>query len=90
VRVGGDLVGRAVNAVLVPPQAARFAALTGTDLDRLVLNVSGWNKLVLLDQDRVFLFPRAAAGVEWFEREIAAYRALAQTGLTVVPRLLDR
>jgi len=86
--VGDDLVGRAVNAVLVPPQAARFASLTGVDLDRLVLNVGGWNKLVLLDRDRVFLFPRAAAGVEWFEREVAAYRALAQTGLTVVPRLL--
>jgi aminoglycoside phosphotransferase (APT) family kinase protein len=88
VPVGGDLIGRAVNAVLVPPQATRFAAVTGADLDRLVLNVSGWNKLVLLDRDRVFLFPRAAAGVEWFEREIAAYRALAQTGLAVLPRLL--
>ena len=88
--VRDDLVGRAVNAVLVPPQAARFATLAGVDLDRLVLNVGGWNKLVLLDQDRVFLFPRAAAGVEWFEREIDAYRALAPTGLTVVPRLLAR
>ena len=81
-------MGRAINAVLVPPQAARFAALVGADTDRLVLNVAGWNKLVLLDRDRVFLFPRSATGVEWFEREIAAYRALAGTGLTVVPRLL--
>jgi aminoglycoside phosphotransferase (APT) family kinase protein len=86
----GEIVGRAVNAVLVPPQAARFASLVGVDTDRLVLNVAGWNKLVLLDRDRVFLFPRAADGVEWFEREIAAYRTLAQTGLTVVPRLLGR
>jgi aminoglycoside phosphotransferase (APT) family kinase protein len=86
--VGGKIVGQAVNAVLVPPQAARFASLVGVDTDRLVLNVTGWNKLVLLDRDRVFLFPRSAAGVEWFEREIAAYRALAKTGLTVVPRLL--
>lgn len=89
-RVSRDLIGRAVNAVLIPPQAARFAALAGVDLDRLVLNVSGWNKLVLLDADRVFLFPRTAAGVEWFERELAAYRALAGARLTVVPRLLDR
>jgi aminoglycoside phosphotransferase (APT) family kinase protein len=86
--VAGEIVGRAVNAVLVPPQAARFASLVGVDTDRLVLNVAGWNKLVLLDRDRVFLFPRSATGVEWFEREIAAYRALAGTGLTVVPRLL--
>jgi aminoglycoside phosphotransferase (APT) family kinase protein len=88
--VGGDLVGRAVNAVLVPPQAERFASLVGVDLDRLVLNVSGWNKLVLVDSDRVFLFPRSAIGVEWFERELAAYRALARVQLSVVPRLQGR
>jgi aminoglycoside phosphotransferase (APT) family kinase protein len=88
--VSGDLVGRAVNAVLVPPQAERFASLVGVDLDRLVLNVSGWNKLVLADSDRVFLFPRSATGVEWFERELAAYRALARVQLSVVPRLLGR
>ena len=81
-------MGRPVNAVLVPPQAERFASLTGVDLGRLVLNVTGWNKLVLLDSDRVFLFPRSATGVEWFERELAAYRALANTQLSVVPRLL--
>jgi hypothetical protein len=75
--VSGDIVGRAVNAVLIPPQAERFASRAGVDLDRLVLNVSGWNKLVLVDSDRVFLFPRSAIGVEWFERELAAYRALA-------------
>jgi hypothetical protein len=74
--VSGDLVGRAVNAVLLPPQAERFASLVGVELDRLVLNVSGWNKLVLVDSERVFLFPRAASGVEWFERELAVYRAL--------------
>jgi aminoglycoside phosphotransferase (APT) family kinase protein len=28
----------------------------------------------------VFLFPRSADGVEWFERELAAYRALAEGG----------
>ena len=88
--VSGDIVGRPAGAVLIPPQAARFASLTGADPDRLVLNVTGWNKLVLLDADRVFLFPRAAAGVEWFERELAVYQALAQTGLEIVPRLLGR
>jgi aminoglycoside phosphotransferase (APT) family kinase protein len=88
--VSGDVVGQAVNAVLTPPQAERFAAVAGVDLSRLVLNVTGWNKLVLLDSDRVFLFPRSATGVEWFERELAAYRALAQTQLGVVPRLMDR
>jgi aminoglycoside phosphotransferase (APT) family kinase protein len=86
--VGEDIVGRPVNAVLAPPRAERFAAAAGVDLDRLVLNVTGWNKLVLLDCDRVFLFPRSAIGVEWFERELAAYRALAQTQLGIVPRLV--
>jgi aminoglycoside phosphotransferase (APT) family kinase protein len=88
--MSGDITGRPVNAVLVPPQAERFASLVGVDLGRLVLNVTGWNKLVLLDADRVFLFPRAADGLEWFERELSAYRALANTELRVVPRLLGR
>ena len=86
--MSGAVVGRAVNAVLVPPQAERFASLVGADLDRLVLNVTGWNKLVLLDSHRAFLFPRSRIGVEWFERELAAYRALAGARLSIVPRLL--
>src|ERR1039458_7339059 len=86
--MSGEVVGQAVNAVLAPPQAERFAAVADVDLNRLVLNVTGWNKLVLLDFDRVFLFPRSAIGVEWFERELAAYRALAKTQLGIVPRLL--
>ena len=88
--MSGDIVGRADNAVLVPPQAERFASLVGVDTGGLTLNVSGWNKLVLMDSDRVFLFPRSAIGVEWFERELAAYRALAAARLSVVPRLLGR
>ena len=76
--------------MLAPPQAERFASLAAVDPGQLVLNVTGWNKLVLLGSDRVFLFPRSAAGVEWFERELAAYRALARTPLSVVPRLLGR
>jgi Phosphotransferase enzyme family len=88
VGVGEDIVGRPVDAVLAPLQAERFAAVAGADLDRLVLNVTGMNKLVLLDVDRVFLFPRSALGVEWFERELAAYRVLATTRLGIVPRLL--
>ena len=88
--VGKDIVGRPVNAVLAPPQPERFAAVAGVDPNRLVLNVTGRNKLVLLDFDRVFLFPRSAIGVEWFERELAAYQALAKTQLGIVPRLLGR
>jgi hypothetical protein len=90
VHVSGDIVGRPAGAVLIPPQAARFASLTGADPDRQVLNVTGWNKLVLMDADRVFLFPRAAAGLEWFERELAVCQALTRTGLEIVPRLLGR
>jgi len=88
--MNGEVVGLTVNAVLAPPQAERFARIAGVDLGRLVLNVTGSNKLVLLDSDRVFLFPRSAIGVEWFERELAAYRALAKAQLDVVPRLLGR
>jgi hypothetical protein len=85
--VSGDFVGGRSTPCWCPPQAERFASLVGADLDRLVLNVTGWNKLVLLDSHRVFLFPRSSTGVEWFERELAAYRALAGARLSVVPRL---
>ena len=88
--MSGDIIGPPISAVLVPPQAERFASLVGVNPDGLVLNVTGWNKLVLLDTDRVFLFPRAITGVEWFERELATYRALENAQLSVVPRLLGR
>ena len=42
-----DIIGRPVNAVLVPPQAERFASLVGAAVGRLTVNASGWNKLVL-------------------------------------------
>src|SRR5262249_45303268 len=88
--VSGGLVGRPVNVVLNPVQESRFAALADVRIDALVVNVTGWNKYVLLDRDRVFLFPRAAENVEWFERELAVYDALAATELTIVPRVLAR
>ena len=40
--VGDHIVGRPVNAVLAPPQAERFAAVAGADLNRLVLNVTAF------------------------------------------------
>ena len=84
------LIGNVANAVLVPPQLDRFAALVDVDVNTLDLNVTGWNKVVLVAEDRVFLFPRTAIAVGWLERELAAYVALADTGLTVVPTLLGR
>src|SRR5262249_54998396 len=53
--VSGELIGRPVNVVLNPAQQGRFAALAGVDADALDVNVTGWNKYVLLDTDRVFL-----------------------------------
>jgi aminoglycoside phosphotransferase (APT) family kinase protein len=88
--VSEGLVGRPVHAVLIPPQLEQFASLTGVDVDRLEVNVTGWNKLVLLGDDRAFLFPRAANALEWFERELTAFEALAATDLRVVPRVLAR
>jgi aminoglycoside phosphotransferase (APT) family kinase protein len=76
--------------VLNPSQQARFGALAGIDVRMLDVNVTGWNKYVLVDRDRVFLFPRTEENVEWFDRELAAYEALAHTDLAIVPRLLGR
>ena len=89
--MSGEVVGQAVNAVLAPPQAERFAGVAGVDLVRLALNVTGWNKLVLLDSDRVFLFrvrPSAWSGSSenlpstglWPRRSWASCRACWAAG----------
>ena len=75
-------------AVLIPPQLARFRAVTGVGDEALAVNFTGWNKYVVLAGERAFLFPRHEANVEWFERELAVYRALEPTGLAVVPRVV--
>jgi aminoglycoside phosphotransferase (APT) family kinase protein len=75
-------------AVLIPPQLARFRVVTGIGDARLTVNLMGWNKYVLLTTDRAFLFPRHQCNIEWFERELAVYRALEATALAVVPRVV--
>jgi hypothetical protein len=42
--MSGEVARQAVNAVLAPPQAERFAGVADVDLGRLVLNVTGRNK----------------------------------------------
>lgn len=80
-------VGDPLWAVLIPPRLERFREIAGLGGADLVADFTGWNKYVLLAGDRVFLFPREPASVEWFERELRVYRALEATGLTVVPRV---
>ena len=78
--MSGDIIGRAVNAVLVPPQAERFASLVGTDVrpaDAERIRVEQAGPAGLRPGVPV---PRSATGVEWFERELAVYRALAARG----------
>ena len=82
--------GNPLWAVLIPPRLARFRALVGVGHEPLTIDVTGWNKVVLLGEDRAYLFPRQANDVEWFERELAAYRALEPLGLSVAPRLIGR
>lgn len=85
--MGPSVVGEPPWAVLAPPQLARFRNLVGIGDVPMAVDLTGWNKYVLLTEDRVFLFPRRAENVEWFERELAAYRALERAGLPVIPRL---
>jgi len=75
-------------AVLIPPRLIRFRELVHIGDEQLDVDFTGWNKFVLMSADRVYLFPREAKDVEWFERELVTYRALEPIGLTVVPRLL--
>ncbi len=84
IRVSGDPLW----AVLIPPRLSRFRQLVQIADEQLDVDFTGWNKFVLLTADRAFLFPREANNVEWFERELAAYRTLEPIGLSVVPKLL--
>ena len=82
-----SVVGDPLWVVLIPPQVERFRRLTGIGDAPLTVDLTGWNKFVVLSDDRVFLFPRHESNVEWFERELAAYHALEGSGLSVVPRV---
>jgi aminoglycoside phosphotransferase (APT) family kinase protein len=82
--------GNPLWAVLIPPRLARFRTLVGIGEAPLTVDVTGWNKFVLLGGERAYLFPRMANDVEWFERELAAYRALEPLDLAVAPRLIGR
>jgi aminoglycoside phosphotransferase (APT) family kinase protein len=79
--------GNPLWAVLIPPRLLHFRELAGIGDDRLDVDFTGWNKFVLLGAEQVYLFPRKADDVEWFERELAAYRSLEPVGLSIVPRL---
>jgi aminoglycoside phosphotransferase (APT) family kinase protein len=85
--MGSSAIGDPLWAVLIPPQLDRFRALVELGDAPLAVDFTGCNKYVVLTEDRVFLFPRQANNVEWFERELATYRALEPLGLMVVPRL---
>ena len=89
--MSGEVVGQAVNAVLAPPQAERFARVADVDLSQLVRNVTGRNKLVLFALDRVFRvsggWPSALGGSS---ENLPTYQGLAKMQLDVVPRLLGR
>jgi aminoglycoside phosphotransferase (APT) family kinase protein len=85
--VPGDLIGDPLWAVLIPPRLARFRELAGLGDAAITVDFTGWNKYVLLAGDRVFLFPREAENVEWFEHELAVYRTLEAGGFTLAPRV---
>jgi aminoglycoside phosphotransferase (APT) family kinase protein len=82
------VTGDPLWAVLIPPRLIRFRELVQIGDEQLDVDFTGWNKLVLLAAERVYLFPREANNVEWFGRELAAYRALEPIGLPIVPRVL--
>src|SRR5205823_8290424 len=66
------VVGNPLWAVLIPPRLARFRTLVEVGDAPLMVDFTGWNKYVILGDDRAFLFPRQADNVEWFERELTA------------------
>jgi aminoglycoside phosphotransferase (APT) family kinase protein len=85
--VAPELIGDPLWAVLIPPRLERFRRLAGLGDAALTPDFNGWNKHVLLAADRVFLFPREPANVEWFEHELAVFRALAAGGFELAPQV---
>ena len=85
--VPADLIGDPLWAVLIPPRLERFRELTGLGEAALTADFTGWNKYVLLAGDRVFLFPREPANLEWFGHELAVYRALTAGGFALAPQV---
>jgi aminoglycoside phosphotransferase (APT) family kinase protein len=85
--IGEPPIGDAVWAVLIPPRLERFRELTGLGDAALTADFTGWNKYVLLAGDRVFLFPREPANLEWFGHELAVYRALTAGGFALAPQV---
>ena len=79
--------GDPVWAVLIPPRLSRFRELVQIGDEQLDVDFTGWNKFVLLSTRMCVLVSSRGADVEWFERELATYRALEPAGLQVVPRL---
>ncbi|HEX4257364.1 MAG TPA: aminoglycoside phosphotransferase family protein [Streptosporangiaceae bacterium] len=86
----GDLIGDPLWAVLIPPRLERFRSLAGLGEADLAVDLTGWNKYVLLAGERVFLFPREAENVAWFDHEAAVYQALAAGGFALAPQVRGR
>lgn len=76
----------AVFAVLPPPQLARFRRLCQVD-GEIEPRFTGYTKLVLLSEDRAFLFPRNHTIVKQLERECDIY---ATVDHPLVPKLVGR
>ena len=56
--MGSSVAGNPLWAVLIPPQLGHFQTLVGIDDAPLEVDFTGWNKYVILDRERAFLFPR--------------------------------
>lgn len=76
--------GDAVSGVLNPPQLEEFRAVTGVGAADLDVDFTGWSKLALLTEDRVFLFPRRGREVRLLHAARVCV-ALERAGVLVVP-----
>ena len=85
--IGDPPIGDPLWAVLIPPRLARFRELAGLGDAALTADFTGFNKYVLLAGERVFLFPREAENVAWFEHELAVCQALTAGGFTLAPQI---
>ena len=77
---GDPCVGRAD-----PSRLSRFRELVQIGDGQLDVDFTGWNKFVLLSPAVCVLVSREAPNVEWFDRKLAAYRALEPADFKLCP-----
>ena len=79
-----------VYGILNYEQLERFCKRMKIKPSSLKANFDGWRKLVLISDNKVFLFPRDPQGVEALDLEATAYEIMNEHPELPVPKFIER